>query len=52
MRKRAGAPELAHRYRIADGVELLVDLHAAQHPTRMREIVRLIRKAFAEEEED
>ena len=52
IRKRLGGPELAHRYRIADGVELLVDLRAAQPPSRMREIVRLIRKAFAEEDED
>lgn len=50
--KRLEAPELAHRYRITEGVELLVDLRAAQNPARMREIVRLIRKAFDSEDSD
>lgn len=44
-------PEVAHRYRIAEGVELLIDARAAPHPRRMRDIVRLIRQAFAEDED-
>ena len=44
-------PDVAHRYRIAEGIELLVDLRATPHPGRMREIVRLIREAFVEDED-
>jgi DNA-binding transcriptional MerR regulator len=52
LTKQWATPELAHRYRIAEGIDLLVDLRAAPHPGRMREIVRLIRKAFAAEDDD
>ncbi|HSZ51318.1 MAG TPA: MerR family transcriptional regulator [Caulobacteraceae bacterium] len=52
LTKHWATPEVAHRYRIAEGIELLVDPRATPHPGRMREIVRLIRDAFAEEDGD
>jgi DNA-binding transcriptional MerR regulator len=49
-REKFGVPSTAYRYRIADGVELLVDARAAPGRARMTTILRTIRKAFAEEE--
>lgn len=49
-RERFGAPATLHRYRIADGVELLVDPRAAPSRRRMTAVLRDIRKAFAEED--
>jgi DNA-binding transcriptional MerR regulator len=47
LAKHWATPELAHRYRIAEGIELLVDPRVTPHSARMREILRLIREAFA-----
>lgn len=52
LTKHWATPEVAHRYRIVEGIDLLVDLRAAPHAGRMREIVRLIRDALAIEEGD
>lgn len=49
-RERFGFPSALHRYRIAEGVELLVDLKAAPSRDRMTAILRDVRKAFAEED--
>ena len=49
-REKFGAPSTLHRYRIADGVELLVDAKSAPSRARMTTILRQVRQAFAEEE--
>ncbi len=49
-RKRWGSPTPLHRYRVADGVELLVDASAILNQGRMREIVRALRQAFDAED--
>jgi DNA-binding transcriptional MerR regulator len=49
-REKFGVPSALHRYRIAEGVELLVDTKAAPSRERMNAILRNVRKAFAEED--
>jgi DNA-binding transcriptional MerR regulator len=44
------APMPVHRYRIAEGVELLIDAEAAPAAARMQEIVRSLREAFEPED--
>lgn len=39
-------PEPVHRYRIAEGVDLMVDISVALPPARMRELLRLMRELF------
>jgi DNA-binding transcriptional MerR regulator len=49
-REKLGTPAAIYRYRIAEGVELLVDTQAALSRARMASIMRTIREAFASEE--
>jgi DNA-binding transcriptional MerR regulator len=49
-REKFGVPGMIYRYRIADGVELLVDTQAAPDRARMASILRVLREAFASEE--
>jgi DNA-binding transcriptional MerR regulator len=49
-REKFGVPANLYRYRLAEGVELLVDAKAAPDPARMASILRHIRAAFADEE--
>lgn len=44
-----GLPSTVLRYRIAEGVELMVEPHAAPDKTRMAELLRLLRQAFDED---
>ena len=46
FRKVWTAPEPLHRYRIGEGIELLVDSRAAISPNKMRELLQLIRENF------
>ncbi len=46
FRRRWGSPEPLHRYRVAEGVELLVDGTVMRPPARMQAILRLMRRAF------
>jgi DNA-binding transcriptional MerR regulator len=49
-RRRLGSqPEPTNRYRLAEGVELLVDVRAGVSPARMRELLRLLRRELAED---
>lgn len=50
IRRLLSTPEPVHRYRIAEGVELHVDLSAARSPGRMRDLLRLLRRELAEED--
>lgn len=52
MRTRWFHAEPLHRYRVADGIELLVEPGAALPAARMRDILRDLRKAFETEAED
>jgi DNA-binding transcriptional MerR regulator len=49
-REKFGAPSMLHRYRLADGIELLIDAKVAPSRERMTAILRIIREAFAEED--
>jgi DNA-binding transcriptional MerR regulator len=49
-RERFGAPSTLHRYRISEGVELLVEAKAAPSRERMTTILRSLRAAFTEED--
>lgn len=49
-RKRGHMPEPLLRYRVVDGVELLVDTSAAPSMARMQVILQKLRKAFEEED--
>lgn len=49
-REKFGAPSTLHRYRIAEGIELLVDAKTAPSRARMTTILRQVRQAFVEEE--
>jgi DNA-binding transcriptional MerR regulator len=49
-REKFGVPATLHRYRITDGVELLVEAKAAPSRQRMNAILRMIRNALAEED--
>jgi DNA-binding transcriptional MerR regulator len=51
-RERFGAPSSVFRYRIAEGIELLVDARSAPSPTRMAAALRAVRKAFDDESGD
>jgi DNA-binding transcriptional MerR regulator len=46
VRRLLSSPEPVHRYRIAEGVDLLVDITAALPPARMREMLRIMREMF------
>jgi DNA-binding transcriptional MerR regulator len=46
MRSTWTAPMPLHRYRVAEGVELLIDATVAPAPARMREILTLLREAM------
>jgi DNA-binding transcriptional MerR regulator len=52
LRKRWGGASHVLRFRIALGVELLVETESAPHQDRMPAILELLRKAFEEEEDD
>lgn len=49
-REKFGVPSTLHRYRIADGVELLVDAKVAPSRERIAAALRSIRKAFVDED--
>jgi hypothetical protein len=49
-RKRGHAPEPLLRYRVVEGVELLVDTSAAPSMARMQTILQALREAFGDEE--
>jgi DNA-binding transcriptional MerR regulator len=49
-RERFGAPSTLHRYRIAEGVELLVEAKAAPSRERMTTILRSLREAFGDDD--
>jgi DNA-binding transcriptional MerR regulator len=51
-RERFGAPASLLRYRIADGIELLVEARAAPSPARMAVALRTVRRAFDDEAGD
>ncbi len=44
--RRFGRPEAVHRYRVVDGVELLVDAAASPTPLKMQNVLRQLRAAF------
>lgn len=49
-REKFGVPSTLSRYRIADGVELLIEVKAAPSRERMAVILRNLRAAFEEED--
>ena len=49
-RERYGGPSVLHRYRVAEGVELLVDAGVARSPVQMQKVLRLLRAAFDSED--
>ena len=52
LRKRWGGPLHALRYRISEGVELMVDIDAMPEQRRMQSIVQMLREAFEGEDDD
>ncbi len=50
LRKRWGGPVHALRYRVAEGVELVVDMDAMPEQRRMQSIVQMLRQAFEEDD--
>ena len=51
-RERFGVASNVLRYRIAEGVELLIDANAARGRKHIADVLRLLRKAFAPDEND
>ena len=51
LRKRWGGASHLLRFRIAEGVELLVDTESAPQQDRMQTILKLLRKAFEEDDD-
>jgi len=49
LRKRWGAPAHVLRYRVAEGVELLVETQTMPQPEKMHTILQMLREAFEEE---
>jgi DNA-binding transcriptional MerR regulator len=49
-RRTLGVPAALYRYRIAEGVELLVEMKAAPSPARLAALLRGVRQVFAEDE--
>ena len=49
-REKFGAPSTLHRYRIVEGVELLVEAKATPSREKMTSILRSLRGAFGEED--